>query len=181
MKMKIPRALLGSAVFALTGAGARADIQPVRIELPKYMGTWRVIGCMENALEDRFVDATESYSLSNESHLNVIFSWRDQSLSAPRKSHEFRGRILDDPSHAVWKMKVFPLVSATYIIIDVGTNYSWAAVAHPSREFGWVLARGTSLPDDTWTKILSRFGALGYDTSRFVKVAQPEAPSKLGA
>lgn len=179
--MKIPRALLGSAVFALTGTGAKADIQPVRIELPRYMGTWRVIGCMENALEDRFVDATESYSLSNENHLNVIFSWREQSLSAPKKSHEFHGRILKDPSHAVWKMKVFPLVSATYIVIDVGTNYSWAAVAHPSREFGWVLARGASLPDETWTKILSRFATLGYDTSKFIKVPQTETPGRLGA
>jgi apolipoprotein D and lipocalin family protein len=181
MKMKIPRALLGSAVFALTGTAARADIQPVRIELPRYMGTWRVIGCMENSLESRFADATESYSLSNENHLNVVFSWRDQSLSAPKKSHEFRGRILKDPSKAVWKMNVFPLVSATYIVIDVGPGYSWAAVAHPSRDFGWILARGTSLPEETWTKILSRFAALGYDTSKFIKVPQPENPGKFGA
>jgi apolipoprotein D and lipocalin family protein len=180
MEMKIPRALLGGAAFALTGTAGRADIQPVRIEVPRYMGTWRVIGCMENPLDSRFADATESYSLTNENRLNVVFSWRERSLSAPRKSHEFSGRILKDPSHAVWKMNVFPLVTATYIVIDVGKGYSWAAVAHPSRKFGWILARATSLPDETWIPILSRFAVLGYDTSKFIRVPQPETPGHPG-
>lgn len=178
--MKVPRALIGSAAFALTGAGASADIPPMSIELARYMGTWRVLGCMGNPLESRFADATESYSLTNDNRLNVVFSWRDKSLSAPKKSHEFRGRILKDPSHAVWKMNVFPLVSATYIVIDVGRGYSWAAVAHPSRNFGWILARSTSLPNETWARILSRFATLGYDTSKFIKVPQPEVPDRLG-
>src|SRR5688572_21321326 len=87
MKMKIPRALIGSAAFALTGAWARADIPPVRIEVPRYMGTWRVLGCMENPLEIQFADASESYALTDENCLNVVFSWREHSLSAPRQSH----------------------------------------------------------------------------------------------
>jgi len=135
---------------------------------------------MENPLESRFADATESYALTDDDRLNVVFSWRDRSLAAPRKSHEFRGRILKDPSHGVWKMNVAPMIAATYIVIDVGQNYSWAAVAHPSRKFGWILGRSTRLPDEIWTRILSRFAALGYDTSKFIRVPQPEMPARPG-
>ena len=158
----------------------RARIPPAPIEVPRYMGTWRVLGCLENASENRVADAMESYSLTGENRLNVIFSWREGSLSGPRKSREFRGRILKDPSRGIWKMKVAPLVASTYIVIDVGKDYSWAAVAHPSRKFGWILARSSQLPDATWTRILSRFAALGYDTSKFIRVPQPQMPEGPG-
>jgi apolipoprotein D and lipocalin family protein len=179
--MKIPKAMLGSAGFGLTGARARAGLPPARIEVPRYMGTWRVLGCMENTPAGRLADATESYSLTGENRLNVIFSWREGSLSAPLHSREFRGRILKDPSRGIWKMIVAPMVAAPYIVIDVAKDYSWAAVAHPSRKFGWILARSTRLPDQTWVRILSRFSALGYDTSRFLRVPQLESAERPGS
>lgn len=178
--MKIPRTLLGSAAFVLSGRKARAEITPAHIEVLRYMGTWRVLGCMENAGDNRLADATESYSLSDENRLHVIFSWRERNLSAPQKSHEFRGRILKDPSHGIWKMNVAPMFAATYIVIDVSRDYSWAAVAHPSRKFGWILARSTRLPDEIWMRMLSRFSTLGYDTSKFMRVPQPTTGRRPG-
>jgi len=168
--MRVPGALLGGAAFCLSGD---SDIQPVKIDLSKYMGTWRVIACTDNAVEKKFADATETYSLVGVKHVDVVFKWRDDTLSGPVKTHEFRGRILNHPSHGIWKMKLFPFFSVTYIIVDVAPDYSWASVAHPSKKFGWLLARASRLPEETVSRFRRHLANLGYDPEKFILVPQP--------
>ena len=115
--MKISFAVIGAAALALAGCATQpSGPKPVEIELPRYMGTWRVIACMDNPVERKFYDATESYALTAADRAHVVFKWRDQSFTAPMQTHEFKGRVLDDPSHAVWKMKLFPIAAATYVV-----------------------------------------------------------------
>jgi apolipoprotein D and lipocalin family protein len=72
-------------------------------------------------------------------------------------------------------MKLFPFFSATYVVVAVDPDYQWAAVAHPSRKFGWILARETSVPDFVWQQLFERFTSLGYKSSQFVRVPQPHS------
>ncbi len=171
--MKVPSALLGGAAFFLAGCATHSEIKPAKIDLSRYMGTWRVIACTDNPVEKKFVDATESYALADAKHINVTFKWREESFTAPFKTHQFKGTVQKDPSHAVWKMKLLPLFAATYIVVEIGPDYSWAAVAHPSKKFGWLLARDTTVSDETWAHVLNRFGSMGYDPTKFIKVPQP--------
>jgi apolipoprotein D and lipocalin family protein len=158
---------------ACAGPGAKEPLRPVgRVELPRYMGSWRIIACMDNAVERDFVDAVETYTLRPDGRIGVHFSWREKFFTAPEKTHDFTGRVTDPPANARWRMRLFPLFSASYVIIAVHPQYEWAAVAHPSRKFGWVLARHRSLPDDTYREIMSTFAQQGYDTERFIKVPQ---------
>jgi apolipoprotein D and lipocalin family protein len=152
--MRVPGALLGGAAFCLSGD---SDIQPVKIDLSKYMGTWRVIACTDNAVEKKFADATETYSLVGVKHVDVVFKWRDDTLSGPVKR----------------KMKLFPFFSVTYIIVDVAPDYSWASVAHPSKKFGWLLARASRLPEETVSRFRRHLANLGYDPEKFILVPQP--------
>jgi apolipoprotein D and lipocalin family protein len=54
-------------------------------------------------------------------------------------------------------------------------NYEWTVVGHPSRDYGWVLARNKQLPETVYSSILERLGRQGYDVSRFVKIPQGPA------
>jgi len=158
---------------ACAGPGSKTPLRSVsRVELPRYMGSWRIIACMDNALERDFVDAVETYSPRPDGRIGVHFSWKKQSFTAPEKTHAFTGRVVDPPVNAHWKMKLFPLFSASYVVIALHPQYEWAAVAHPSRKFGWVLARGRTLPDSTFREIMGAFAQQGYDTDRFIKVPQ---------
>jgi Bacterial lipocalin len=165
---------MGGAVLGLSGS--RAGITPVPIEVPRAMGTWRVLGCLHSVPDPPPADVTENLSLSHENRLHVVFAWREEGLSGPRQSKKIRGRILGDPSRGIWKLHASPLVSATHIVVGVGNDYSWAAVAHPTRRFGWILSRGPRLPEEIWMQVFSRFASLGYDTSQFVRLRHPEVP-----
>lgn len=157
----------------MAGLSRTEEIAPVRIDLSRYMGTWRVIACTDNPVEKKFVDATESYSLSDANHIDVTFKWRSETFDAPMQTHRFQGRVERSPSHAVWKMKLFPFFVATYVVIEVAPDYSWAAVAHPSRKFGWLLSRSTTVTDEVWTQAMRAFSTRGYDCTNFIRVPQP--------
>lgn len=164
------------ALAALTRSGGKKLLPAEHVDLACFMGPWRVIACMDNAVERDFVDAVETYTLRPDGTIEVHFRWRDKSFNAAEKNHEFTGKVTDSPANAQWKMKLFPFISVSYVIIAVQPQYEWAAVAHPSRKFGWVLARGRALPESTFREIMRHFEQQGYDTRSFIRVPQFAVP-----
>jgi apolipoprotein D and lipocalin family protein len=155
-----------------SGGHARHLEAVAHVDLDRYMGAWRVIACVENSVERDFVDAVETYERRSDGNIGVTFHWRDRSFRAPVRTHRFIGWVTDAETHARWKMRLVPFFTASYVIIGLGADYDWAAVAHPTRQFGWVLARARALPDDRYREILRLFVTQGYDQRAFIKVPQ---------
>lgn len=143
-----------------------------KVDLSRYMGPWRVIACMDNKLERDFVDAVETYQLRGSNRVDVHFEWRDKSFSSPVKTHDFTGKVVADGTNARWKMKLLPFFTASYIIVKVSPDYTRAAVAHPSKKFGWILARTRSLPESQYQELLDALEAQGCDPEKFIRVPQ---------
>jgi len=83
--------------------------------------------------------------------------------------------IKDKESNATWSVRFFKVISVQYLIVDLDPGYQWVAVGHPSRRYGWIMARKKTLADSTYSEILGRLGKQGYDTSKFAKVPQQTA------
>ena len=79
---------------------------------------------------------------------------------------------MNPQTNAEWKVKFFGLISAQYFVIDLDANYQWTVIGHPSRNYGWIMAREKTLPNATYEALLDRLAAQGYDPGRFVKVPQ---------
>jgi len=174
--MNVSHSLLGSMAFcfgAVTSVAAKDELAPASyVELQRYMGSWRIIATTDNKAERDFVDAVETYRLGPGGRIDVDFQWRDKSFEAPLKTHQFKGRVADRSTNAQWKMRLLPLFSASYVILEIGKDYQWAVVGHPSRKFGWVLGRDRTLPQSTYTHAMRTLQNQGYDISKFIKVPQ---------
>lgn len=127
---------------------------------------------MDNKLERDFVDAVETYELRGGGEIGVHFEWREKSFEAPVKKHDFSGKVLADGTNAHWKMRLFPLFSASYVIVKVSPDYSRVAVAHPSRKFGWILARQRTLSARDYAEMVKALSDQGVDTSKLIRVPQ---------
>ncbi|MDB6139347.1 MAG: outer membrane protein [Verrucomicrobiaceae bacterium] len=159
------------AALGCVGCASHPITTTKTIDLPRYMGSCYVIACLDNAVERKFIDPVESYELRPDKRtINVDFHWREGSFEAPLKQHAFTGTVRDVGTNAHWKMKLFPLFAASYIIMDTGPRYEWATVAHPSRKFGWILSRNPSMKDDEYHLLLEQFAAAGYDTGKFIRL-----------
>jgi len=161
--------------------------QPLRpaahVDLPRYMGDWRVIANIPYFAEKNCFDSIESYALRPDGDIDNWFSCRKKSFDAPMKRISTALAVVDDKSsNALWHVRFFKIIPIKYVILAVDPNYQWAVVGHPSRNYGWILARAPRLDDATYQRALEVLGAQGYDTSRFKKVPQQEGavPQQTG-
>ncbi|HEX4375527.1 MAG TPA: lipocalin family protein [Steroidobacteraceae bacterium] len=173
----VSAALLSTLLLPAFLSGCASKGTPVQtaqhVDLKRYMGDWFVIANIPYFAEKNCVDSIESYSLRSDGRIDNWFQCRKKSFDAPlKKKATAIATVQDSSSNAVWTVRFLKVISTKYLILDVDPNYQWAAVGHPSRKYGWIFARGKSLPDKTYDAILRKFASQGYDTTKFVKVPQ---------
>ncbi len=150
------------------------------VDLPKYMGDWRVIANIPYFAERGCLDSVESYSLNPDGTIANGFAFRKKSFDSKQGKLTAKIKVLNKQTNAEWRVYFFGgLVRAAYLVLDMDPGYQWTVVGHPSRRYGWIMARSKSLPEGTYEAILKRLQIQGYDPSLFRKV--PQLPEQLGA
>jgi apolipoprotein D and lipocalin family protein len=165
------------SMLALITGGCMSTRQPLQtvphVDIPKYMGDWYVIANLPYFAEKDCVDSIESYAERADGNIDNWFTCRKKSFDAPMKRKANALAVIKDrDSNATWRVRFFKVISIQYLILDLDPNYQWVAVGHPSRRYGWIMARKKTLADSTYNEILARLGKQGYDTTRFAKVPQ---------
>jgi apolipoprotein D and lipocalin family protein len=167
-------AALAALSSLLIGCSTNAPMRTVsHVDLPRYMGDWYVIGEIQNFAERSCVDSIESYALNADGSIDNWFSCRKKSFDAPMKRvTSAKARVVNTTTNATWHLRFYKVFSAQYLVLDLDADYQWAMVGHPSRSYGWILARSRTLPDQTYEAVLRRTRDQGYDPERFKKVPQ---------
>lgn len=158
----------------LSGCATKPALRTVsHVDLPRYMGDWRVIANIPYFAERGCVDSVESYELRPDGKIRNWFTYRKESFDAPQKRvGDFTAEVVNKETNAEWRVHFAPLISAGYFIADLDPQYRWVAVGHPSRRYGWIMARERTLPEQTYREILQRLEQQGYDPKAFAKVPQ---------
>lgn len=142
------------------------------VDLPRFMGDWRVIANIPYFAERNAFDSVESYALRPDGTIANEFVCRRGSFEAPPKRFTFSAEVVNTQTNAEWRIRFLPFVKVAYLIIDLDPDYQWTVIGHPSRRYGWIMAREKTLPDDVYAGILTRLTEQGYDATKFVKVPQ---------
>ncbi|MEQ1860851.1 MAG: lipocalin family protein [Chthoniobacteraceae bacterium] len=167
------------AALTLAGCATKPPLRTVaHVDLPRYMGDWRVIANIPYFAERDCVDSLETYALRPDGRIANTFRFRKPDFDAPQQRLDFVGRVTNPQTNAEWRIHFAPFISAAYYIVDLDPNYRWAVVGHPSRRYGWIMARQRTMPEATYRGILRRLEQQGYDPKAFVKV--PQHPPRRG-
>ena len=142
------------------------------VDLPRFMGDWRVIANIPYFAERGNVDSIESYALRPDGIIDNGFAFRKLSFDAPQKKMTFTAEVKNKETNAEWRVRFLPFLKVAYLVIDLDPEYTWTVIGHPSRNYGWIMARGKTLPDATYAAILTRLATQGYDPAKFAKVPQ---------
>ncbi len=148
-----------------------------RVDLSRYMGNWYVIANIPYFAEKHCFDSIESYALRPDGKIDNWFRCRKGSFDAPLKRKATAvATVTDLETNANWTVRFFKIIPVKYSIIDLDPNYQWVVVGHPSRRYGWIMARGKTLDDALYRRLLQDAAAQGYDPAKFQKVPQRQAP-----
>lgn len=173
------KALTILAAISLSALVEAADVKPVDVlELPRYLGTWVEIASIPQFFQRKCVrDTYADYSLAEGATIRIenVCTRAD----GVRERAEGRARLVD-PNHPsqleVTFLELFGeyrfWVGADYWVIALDPDYRWAVVGHPSRRYGWVLARERRLSPVVLAEIIGRIKSQGYDACEFVVTPQ---------
>jgi apolipoprotein D and lipocalin family protein len=143
-------------------------------EVSRYLGLWYEVGAIPQSFQKGCTGTTAEYSLINESTVRVVNRCFQDSLDGELRVAHGKAKISDLSEPAKLKVSFFWPFSGAYWVIELGDNYEYAVVGHPSRDYLWVLSRTPQMDPVVYEEILERQAAKGYDISRVVKSIQPK-------
>jgi apolipoprotein D and lipocalin family protein len=137
-----------------------------RVDLGRYMGTWYEIASYPTWFQKGCAASTATYSLNPDGTVDVLNQCRKEGeLTAARGT----AWVPDPADPAKLRVRFFWPFSGEYWIIDLGPDYEYAVVGHPSRDYLWVLSRTPRMEADLYARILERLKRSGYDPARLVR------------
>ncbi len=149
-------------------------LEPVpQVEIERYLGTWYEIASYPQRFQQGCTGTTATYSLRSDGEIDVVNKCRKGGLDGPEDVAEGRARVFDRDTNAKLEVSFFWPFWGDYWIIDLGLDYEYAVVGHPSRDYLWILSRSPTLDDETYDGILSRLEDNGYPLKPLQKTLQP--------
>jgi apolipoprotein D and lipocalin family protein len=139
------------------------------VDLDRYVGTWYEIASFPQSFQRGCTATTATYTIRDDGDIDVVNRCRKDSLDGPEKVAKGRARVVDRATNAKLEVSFFWPFWGDYWIIDLGHDYSYAVVGHPSRDYLWVLARTTFISPELYESITRKLTTQGYDTARLVR------------
>jgi apolipoprotein D and lipocalin family protein len=169
-------ALLGCAPLQREEAAQDAVPEPAReVELEHYLGRWYEVARYENEFEADCEGVTADYSLQPDGKVRVVNTCRKGAVDGEVETAEGTAEMVPGSRGAKLKVTFFWPFSGDYWVLDRASDYSWALVGEPEREYFWILSR-VPVPDQhLMDELLARAEELGYAPDRIRLVAQPPA------
>jgi len=170
-KMTIRTFAYIAAVTMLTGCQTTLPIHTVdKVDINRFMGDWYVIASIPTFIEKDAYNAVESYRLNEDGTVATTFTFNKGGLDGPLKIYTPRGFIRDKESNAVWDMQFIWPLKAEYRIIFLSEDYAQTIIGRSKRDYVWIMARSTSIPQSDYNRILDFLKAQGYDPAKLRKV-----------
>jgi apolipoprotein D and lipocalin family protein len=146
------------------------------VDLVRYGGTWYEIARLPNRFQDDCIgDVTATYTLLEDGQIKVVNRCRTEDGTFSEVEGRARRASKDGP---ISKLEVrfapaflsfLPFVWGDYWILDLASDYSYAVIGEPDREFLWVLARSPQMDQGTLGKVLERVEKQGYMLDRLIQ------------
>ncbi len=166
--------LTGCLAVALLGgcharySGPELPVVP-RVDLHRYAGVWYEIARYPHRFQEGCYGSKATYTLREDGRIGVLNECRQGGPDGPRRTADGVAKVVDPVTNAKLKVSFFGPFYGDYWVIDLGPDYEYAVVGHPSRQYLWILSRTPDLPAQTYEAILARLRSVGYDTQRLIR------------
>lgn len=143
------------------------------VDLTRYMGVWHEVARIDHSFQKGCIKSSATYTLLPDGEVEVINRCVDEKDGRLR---EAKGRAwsVDPNGNARLKVSFFWPFRGDYWIIDLGTEYEYAVVGSPNRQYLWILARQPAMDDAVYKGILERLTAQGFAVDQLVRQAAKE-------
>jgi apolipoprotein D and lipocalin family protein len=163
----------GLAILVLLAGctGVPDGIEPVRgFDAQRYLGTWYEVARLDHRFERGLDDVSASYAANPDGSIAVVNRGLERGQC---RWKEARGRAVFLGPRDVGSLAVtffWPFAGGYHVFALDERDYGWARVSGPSRDYLWILARRSDLPDPVRADLVERARALGFPVEQLIQV-----------
>ncbi|WP_283602451.1 outer membrane lipoprotein Blc [Serratia proteamaculans] len=139
----------------------------------RYLGTWYEIARLDHRFERGLEQVTANYSPREDGGLKVInrgFNTQKQQWQESTGKAYFIG----SPQVAALKVSFFGPFYGGYNVIELDTDYRYALVCGPNRDYLWILSRTPELDAATRDRLLQTAKNNGFAIDKLIWVKQSQ-------
>ena len=177
------RALRVLAFLSLLASGCMADppleVAP-NVDLNQFLGKWYEIASLPRTTQTDCYGTTAFYSPSSNGSFQFVNQCNVASSDGPLRTVTMTATVPDLSVPAKLGLDVGGFTGA-YWILEVGSNYEYAVVGHPSRAFLWILSRTPTLDPTTLTGIVDRAEGNRFETNKLQYTPQPPPGDRIAS
>lgn len=169
--------MLAASPFTFANLGLQKKVETVDyVDLNRYIGKWYEIASIPQSFQKKCIgNVTAEYAFAEKNRIQVI---NGCDTNDGKTLTEGRAKVIDKTSNAKLKVTFVKAIGwvfafgGDYWIIDLGDNYDYAVIGHPTRDYGWILSRTPYLPENQLAKAKAVLTANGYNLCNFITTIQ---------
>lgn len=135
----------------------------------KYMGTWYEIARLDFKYERDLSQTTATYSLNGDGSVKVVNRGYNVKTGEWKEAIG-KAKLIGAPDEARLKVSFFGPFYASYNVIALEPDYTYALVVGKNLKYMWILGRTTSIPEAVKQNYLSMAEKLGFKVSDLIWV-----------
>lgn len=175
---RFPLALVLAAGMATAGCAADAPLKTVgQVDLPRYMGTWYVMGNIPNFAERGKVATADEYTLRPDGQIDNIYHYR-KGFDQPAKTWHGKAWLPDPKDASRWKVQLLWPFRSDYMILALSDDYRVSMVGLPSRKLLWIMSKDRRIDDAVYQRLLDVARQQGFPVEQMRRV--PQSPDDVG-
>ena len=144
------------------------------VNLSQLQGKWYEIARLPRSTEVDCHGTTAFYTQAPDGSLSLVNQCNVGSADGVLQTVAMTATVPDTSVPAKLALNVGGY-TGDYWILEVGPNYEYAVVGHPSRLYLWILSRTPTLDSATMSGILTRAESAHFDTTQLEYTPQPPA------
>lgn len=168
--------LLAGAWMLVAAGCSSPPAVPLRtvssVDIPRFMGSWYVVGNIPPFIEEGAHNSVETYRLDPDGSIDTTFRYRADGFDGKEKEVKSRAFVMDRVSNAVWEVEFFKIIRADYRVIHVDAAYTETIIGRNKRDYLWIMTRNPRISDADYQRLAALAGSQGYDVTRIQKVPQ---------
>ncbi len=160
-----------AALVVACGSNAPLDVAP-NVNLSRIQGKWYEIARLPRATQTDCHGTTAFYTQGSDGTFSLVNQCNMGSAAGPLRTVAMTATVPDPSSPAKLALDIGGY-SGDYWILEVGDDYEYAVIGHPSRAYLWILSRTPTLDPTVVQGVLDRARARNFDTAQLLYTPQP--------
>lgn len=143
-------------------------------ELNKYLGKWYEIARFDHSFERGLQGVTATYSVRKDGKIEVLNQGFKNNLNGKLNRAIGKAKLKSAETPRNLLVSFFWIFYAPYNILELDSQYNYALIGSNSSNYLWILSRTPQMDQATYSMLLEKAKARGYDITKLIKVDQPD-------